>query len=355
MNKKISFLICLITFSVFTVYASYDKKSGNSVAEGDPGNSFRLFEDEELLEITLKFDLTDYIKNKPAEEYLKARITFHINDRDSINGDIRLRTRGIYRNEFCYFPPIELNFKNADFGYSDLDSISRIKVVPACNKGKGNENYVLREYLVYKLYNLLSDNSFRVRLLKINYIDSENKKKPITQFGFFIEPVKVLASRTNSLQIRSISATPESISQEVLDRVAIFNYMIGNYDWSVPGPHNVRLFRQVTAGSPPHDIAVPYDFDWTGLVNAHYAIPEERLGIKSVRERIFRGLCRSEEVYRKDLEVFAEKKEEFFGLINEFPYLSKRDKKDIIMYLGEFYRLLDNKMQILEIFRNSCR
>src|SRR5665647_139854 len=179
MKKKFFFQVYLITFLVLPVFSQNDSTGTQSAIPDKSHKSFRLFEDNKLLEISLRFDMTTYLRNKPSEDYLKAVITFHLSKTDSINENIRLRTRGVFRNQYCYFAPIELNFKKADFGYSDLNKISKIKLVPQCNLGSENENYVLREYLIYKLFNVFTDTSFRVRLLTINYIDTEKKRKPI--------------------------------------------------------------------------------------------------------------------------------------------------------------------------------
>lgn len=275
--------------------------------------SFHLFKDDKLIEISLRFDLTTYFRTKPQDEYLKAGITFHLSKTDSINREIRLKTRGVFRNQYCRFPPIELNFKKSDFGYSDLNRITKIKLVPQCNTGKDKEDYVLREYLAYKLFNVLTDTSFRVRLLIVNYIDTQKDRKPIKQYGFFIEPVEMLVSRTNCIQIKSTTLNQKSIIPRIMDRLAIFNFMIGNYDWSVPGLHNILVIKPLEYETQGQLIAVPHDFDWTGLVNASYAIPAEIIGTENVRERLFLGVCRSKEVYNKDLDLFLKKRPNFTG------------------------------------------
>jgi hypothetical protein len=355
MKKKIYLLVCLLPFFIYPLFGQDNKTGSNSSGSAASKKYFGLFEDDKPLEITLRFDLTSYFRTKPKEEYLKTNITFHLSERDSISDNIRLRTRGVFRNQYCTFAPIELNFKKADFGYHDLNEISKIKLVPECNSGNSYENYILREYLIYKLFSVLTDTSFRVRLLRINYIDSENKRKPINQYGFFIEPVEMLAARTNSIQIKSRSLSQRNITPRVMDRLAIFNYMIGNYDWSVPGPHNVKIFKPLVIDTSKYATAIPYDFDWTGLVNAVYAIPDENVGTESVRDRIFVGICRSKEVYMKDLEVFLEKKDEFYRVINEFPYLNQRSKRDMTMYLDGFYNMFNKRMNILDIMLNSCK
>jgi hypothetical protein len=355
MKIKIFFLVYLASFLFLPVLGQNAKTHKHSAKHDNPTKRFGLFEDISPLEISLRFDMTTYLKKKPTEDYLDAVITFHLSKTDSINGNIRLRTRGVFRNNYCDFAPIELNFKKVNFGYSDLDSISKIKLVPECSSNIENANYVLREYLIYKLFNVLTDTSFRVRLLTINYIDTEKKRKPVKQSGFFIEPVEMLTERTNSVLINSKTLTQKSIIPKEMDRLAIFNYMIGNYDWSLPGQHNVKVIKPLIVDTLQLGIAIPYDFDWAGLVDAAYAVPADNVGTKSVRERIFLGICRSREVYLKDLEQFLEKKEEFQKVINEFPYLNPRAKKDMIWYLDSFFNQCIGKKEILNIFLSNCK
>jgi hypothetical protein len=356
MKNRIFLRNYFIAFLVLPVFCQSINGEAQSAIPDTTYTSFRLFENDTLLEITLQFDLSVYLKTKPKEEYLKGKITFCPGKADSITKDIRIRTRGVFRNEQCFYAPIELNFKNANFGYSDLDSIRKIKLVPQCATGSESEKNVLIEYLIYKMFSVMTDTSFRVRLLTINYIDSESKKKPFTQYGFFIEPVKMLASRTNTVEIASRALNQKSIYPRVMDRIAIFNYMIGNFDWAVPNQHNIKVLKPLAFDTINLSAAVPYDFDFTGLVNAGYAIPDDKItGTTTIRERIFLGVCRSKEVYQKDLEEFLEKKEEFYRVINEFPYLSARQKKDMIYYLDEFYIMCTGKQKILHIFLSSCK
>ncbi|MCU0377265.1 MAG: hypothetical protein MUC78_03310 [Bacteroidales bacterium] len=355
---KHSIHICnyIIAFLALIALCNSSVTHAHSAIPDSINKSFRLFEDDTILEITLQFDLSTYLRAKPKEEYLKGKITFHPALADSITRDIRIRTRGEFRNNWCFYAPIELNLKNANFGYSDLDSISKIKMVPQCTSTSESAKYVLIEYLIYKMYSVMTDTSFRVRLLTVNYIDSENKKKPFTQYGFLIEPLKMLAERTNSVEVTSRGITQKNIYPEIMDRVAIFNYMVGNYDWAVPNRHNIKVLKPLTFDNLNLAVAVPYDFDWTGLVNAGYAIPDDKItGTTTVRERIFLGVCRSREEYQKDLVLFHEKKDEFYNVITQFLYLNENQKRDMINYLEEFYDLCTGKQRILEVFTNSCK
>ena len=355
MKKKIFFQVYLAIFLVLPVLGQQGKTGSRSVKPNVSAKSFRLFEDDKPLEITLRFDMAAYVKTKPSTNYLNTIITFHLSKTDSINGNVRLRTRGQFRNKQCSFAPIELNFKKANFGYSDLDKISKIKLVPQCELAGEDEKYLLKEYLIYKLFSVFTDTSFRVRLLRVNYIDTEKKKKPVKQYAFFIEPIELLTARTNSVLINNLHLDQKNIRPKEMDRVAIFNYMIGNYDWAVPKQHNVRVIKPMMFDTVQLALAIPYDFDWTGVVDADYAIPADNVGTKSIRERVFTGICRSKEVYLKDLEQFLEKKEEFYRVINEFPYLNQRSKKDMTLYLDQFFNQCVGRKEILDILLSSCK
>jgi hypothetical protein len=326
-----------------------------SALPDDSTRRFRLFEGENLLEITLRFDLSTYFRTKPKKDYLTANITFHLNESDSISKDIRLKTRGEFRNSWCPFAPIQLNFKKVDFGYSDLDSIGKLKLVTQCGTGNLNEEYLLKEYLAYKLFNVLTDTSFRVRLLKITYIDTKKKRKPIQHYGIFIEPIEMLTKRTNSFQIKSSNLTQKNIEPMVMDRLAIFNYMIGNYDWSIPGQHNVKIIKPMVLDPSGIGIAIPYDFDWSGIVDPSYAIPIEETGLESIRERLFTGICRTRETFLKDLEIFSENKDEFYRIINDFPYLSARVKRELIYYLDGFFDGMGKTNYLVDELLETCK
>lgn len=341
-----------------------------SGTESNPqGKTFGLFINEEPIDMTLKFDMTTYFRKKPVDEFLKAEFIFHTSENDSISHHIKLKTRGEFRHRECFFAPIELNLKKVDLGYTDLDSISKLKLVTQCGYGDGDGADVLEEYLVYKLLNAMTDTSFRVRLVRATYIDTGRevktgekasdkpvKRKPIKQWAFFLEPNEVLARRINAVQIKTATLTQKNIFPYVMDRLALFNYMVGNYDWSIPGQHNVKVFKCISPTVSPYVIAIPYDFDWTGIVNAPYALPVEETGLHNVRERLFTGLCRTRETYRKQLDVLASKKNDFYKIINDFEYLKPREKNDLINFLDTFFDELEgDRSRFLDQLINSCK
>jgi hypothetical protein len=349
------FILLLLSITGFLLPALSQNDTIDVVYEvADTLNkNIRLFDRDELLELSLRFDITTYKRKRSTEEYLPAVLTYHISEKDSINKDIKLRARGIMRLTYCDYPPIRLNFKKSKSPEDEFSNIDKIKLVTHCKLG--NEKYLLTEYLIYKLYNLLTEDSYRVRLVRINYINTAKTSKPVKQFGFLIEPTEVLCNRTNSTEIKTMTVDQPNIRPEMMDRVAIFNYMIGNTDYYVPNHHNVVLLARPYSDRPDLGAIVPYDFDYAGLVNADYAVPHETVPIQSVRDRFYFGICRTEEEYIEALKEFSEKKEEFYRTIREFPYLEEKDKKGLISYLEGFYKDFDKRNTIVNKILNDCK
>jgi len=353
MKKYLFIIIPLFDLFLVPVFSQNDPVKVEHSFADTLLESIKLFDSDELLEISMRFDIKYYMRNKPNEEYLDAVLTYYLSDNDSISEKLKVKSRGEFRRTFCHFPPLMLNFRMTDSTMGEFYGIDKLKMVPHCKSGF--EEYILKEYLIYKLYNVLTDNSFRVRLLRVDYISTGKKIKPIKEFGFVIEPIKLLEKRTNSLRIDLNNLTQKNIIPEMMDRMAIFNYMIGHTDWSVPNQHNVRILSQNNAERPNLGAIVPYDFDYTGLVDADYAVPIEQLGIESVRERLYVGICRSEETFNNALKEFSDKKEEFFRVINEFPYLKEKSKKEMIHYLNGFFKEFDKRNTIVYQLLKDCK
>lgn len=314
---------------------------------------FDLFENNEILELSLSFDIAKYVREKPKEEYLDAILTVHISEEDSINGKIRVRSCGDFRNKYCKLPPIQMNFKKTEFLNDNLRRLGKVKLYTHCITGC--EEYLFKEYMVYRLYNVLTEYSFRVRLARITYNDIYNKKKPVTSYGFFIEPMDLLVERLNAIPVGIVPLTQRNILPEMIDRMAIFSYMIGNTDWSVSNQHNCKILMKKDLDRPDHDIIIPFDFDYSGIVNTSYAVPGEGLNIKSVCERIYIGMCRSEEDFIRAMKEFSDKKEEFYRIIRECDPISDKGKKEMISYLDEFYKLVNDRNTIVKVILKECR
>ncbi len=310
-----------------------------------------LFSGDGIFDIILKFDISEYRKKKDDQEYMDALISF-FSDGDTITKKIKLRSRGEFRRKFCDMPPIMLNFDLDDSTNDDFHNINKLKMVTVCPEGK--TEYLLKEFLTYKLYSVLTPESYRVRLLRVNYVNTARQGQELTDFAFVIEPVELLARRIESVEVKTTNLSQKNVKPELMDRVAIFNYMIGNTDWSVPIAHNVQLFAQYNSEHPDLAVIVPFDFDFAGIVNTHYAAPFHTLNINSIRERQYIGMCRDKDTFLKALAEFSDHKDDFYKVINEFPWLDVRSKEDMIYYLDGFFEDLRKAEAMARTLLQEC-
>ncbi len=329
------FVIALLSGSLVCFTQEPDNSFFYPVSQ-EIDDSYEFFSTEEPIDISLKFDITLFRKKKPSNDYLDATLTWYKTANDSVTSNIRLRSRGNMRYELCQFPPIRLNFKDTRAGFSELDSIGNIKLVTHCNEGKAFEEYIIKEYLVYKLYNILTDTSFRVRLARIRYIDTGKKKDVFTRYGFIIEPSAAFEKRLAVYELKDIIVRPRYIDETILDRMSMFNYMVGNSDYQTQIFHNVKAYKSVDLKNYL-SIVVAYDFDYSGIVDAYYAVPDEKLNIKDVKQRIYRGPCRSEEQLSLMINDFISHRADLIGLIQDFEYLNEKTKKRMVDYLESFF------------------
>ena len=173
--------------------------------------------------------------------------------------------------------------------------------------------------------------------------------KPYTQYAFLIEDIKDLCTRNNSVEANRKFFNPGFTHRQHTTLVCLFQYMVGNTDWSLPNFHNVKLIvpKTDTLAAP---YIIPYDFDYTGVVDANYAIPNELFGTTSVKERVYRGPARNSAELQLTIDIFKEKKERIFYYLNNFTLLGSKTKKEIASYLEEFYKTTGSKNSLWSIF-----
>jgi len=320
------------------------------------GQEVDLFGKTEMLHFTLESDFKKFRKEKFKGKYQKALLKYKINDSTEINKNVRIKARGEFRRKHCSFPPIRLNWRKTEVVKNAFSQYYKLKMVTHCSGSKYYEQYVFKEYLCYKLYNILSDMSFRVRLIDVEYIDTgKKKKKEHNTFAFFIEDLDMLAKRSNAFVVESDKLGIRSVEKDNAMQVGFFQFMVGNADWSVPGQHNVKLLKSKNF-EETQAWAVPYDYDYCGMVNASYAIPDEtKLGIKSVTERVYLGICQPESEFQTIITKFKKHKDEFYDEINNFEYLEPRYKQEMIGYLDEFFRMIDTKNFYDNYLKKHCK
>ena len=341
-----------LDFRILALFITMMLANVGSMAQEKSSPDFELFAGDDMLNVSLQFDITELMRQKSSEDYLDAVMVFHFESGDSLVNNIRVRARGNRRKELCAFPPLRLNFKDCENRPSDLEDISNVKLVTHCMSTKKFEEYVLKEYLGYKLYNVVTDTSFRVRLMKINYIDTGKRGLNETLFSFVIEPLDLLCKRIDAVELEDIVVRSRFIDPDLLDKVCMFQYMIGNEDWFMANLHNLKLYEPIKGDRSLKGI-VPYDFDYSGLVNTYYAVATPAYGLENVQDRIYAGKCRTDEKFRQLADYYLSKKDMFYQSVESLEYLPDKPKKRVIDYLDSFFKLY-KRDYILYSMKKTC-
>lgn len=268
--------------------------------------------------------------------------------------DVRARLRGSSRRRICSFKPLRLNFEYAATAGTVFDGQDGIKLVVPCSKSERAEKDLLEEYAAYRIFNLVTPASYRVRLLQILYTDPGDDSWRL--YGFAIEPDAQLAARLGGRVAEVPEITPDSLDAEQAALAYVFHYLIGNTDWSLKRTndasaccHNGTLIETATGL-----MYVPYDFDMAGLVDAPYAEPARELRIDSVTRRRYLGLCTSRDVLRDALARIRSRREAIGAVIQALPVLSDLDKRRRNAYLELFFRSLEKEEKVLDHFEARC-
>jgi len=225
-----------------------------------------------------------------------------------------------------------------------------LKLVVHCQDRDSYEQNLLQEYLLYRVFNLITEKSFRARLARVTYLDRSGKAKPVTRYAFFIEDDDPMARREDAQVLEQKGLTQLDTEVAHTGLVAMFEYLIGNTDFSFAALHNIVMIRDSTGTV----FAVPYDFDWSGVVSASYAVPDPRLGIKSVRERLYRGYCRTPEQLGPTIARFDDRKDSIYALFRSQEGLDPKRAEQTLRYFDDFYRTINDTRAANREFVRNC-
>ena len=312
-----------------------------------------LFDSEEVFTLTLSGEIAKLLEDRSGEpEYAPINVSYSTTNREKINIPLRVRQRGNFRRlkENCSYPPLLLNFAKENTMNTIFQGQDKIKLVMPCRDDK----YVVQEYYVYKLYNLISPKSFKVRLIEVILDDPTLKKKDRLPFyGFLLEEEEQMAERNDMIPIKRMLLKPEMMQREDFLNMAVFNYMIGNTDWSVQYRQNIKLIARDTLSLPT---TVPYDFDHAGLVRAPYAKPAEELKLNSTRDRRYRGFCiKDMKAFEAVVDNYINRKNELYAVYISNSLLEEKYVQRTLKYLDEFYETLSDPQKLKKEFQYPCQ
>lgn len=329
-------------------------------AEAEDGNkAVPLFSSNDIVEVTISAPFREIMRDRESSEEFEGTLVYKDPTAEETTLDIRVRTRGRFRRQakICPFAPLRLNFRQTKgtlFAKSD-----KLKLVTHCRNGSSvYKQAILKEYLAYRILNVLTENSFRVRLLHVTYVDSERDKEVDTTYAFLIEHADQLAKRIGREVSSAETTTLGALNRQETNIGSVFQYLIGNTDFSpIKGPpgeaccHNAVLMQ---AGDDGKMLSIPYDFDVTGIVDAPYAVPNPRFRLRNIKQRLYRGRCYNQQYVETTLQLFRDKRQEIYDLIDTLPDLTRSSIKNTNRYLDEFYKTVDSPKLVERNITSKC-
>ena len=336
MNKQI--ITALVLFYFFFSSSCFAQTATDTT---QTGKISKLFLSQDVVPVKMSYSSKEMKKETNDSSYINTNFEYQtsIDKWESI--ELQLRRRGNYRLKNCTFPPLKLKIKKASAKGTIFKGNKRLKMVMPCNAHSSNNNKVVKEYMAYKFYEQLSPYHFKTRLLEIDYTDLKNKNPKNHKFmGFLIEDDKQVAKRHNGNVIKH-RVHPMMQEGVCSVRSAFFQYMIGNTDYSVAYGHNVKLLF-----IDKNTIPVPYDFDMSGLVNASYAVVSQinnkPMPIDNVRQRLYRGFKRPNDIFQKVRQEYLSQKDAIFTIIEDCKPMFDNDKEyeKAKEYILSFYEIL---------------
>jgi len=313
----------------------------------------KLFRSDSILELTITLPLKDVINNRNDRQEHQSQLSYRTADGTPFNHTIMVQVRGKTRalKQICSFPPLQLRFNKKDTENSIFKGQKKLKLAAHCQNDRAYEEYIKKEYLVYKLYQQISPYSFNVRLCRITYVDRNKPNQKNIHYGFLIEGIKDLAKRNDMKSFKGEIRNQEVVNKEDLDKLLMFQFMIGNLDWGISKRHNMKLIK---GGKGELPIAVPYDFDYSGMVDTPYAVPPEELNVSDVKSRLFRGFCRRDR-YKKTIDFYKTKEDDLHEVVNNSNFLNDRSSNNMNKYIDSFYELLNSEKHVDKKIVKACK
>jgi hypothetical protein len=305
---------------------------------------------DSILHFTIYGNIKQLLNNRTDTAVPFAMKLIYKNHDGSNNTlSITAKTRGHFRRlkENCTYPPLELNFKKTPVQNTPFEAYDKVKLVTPC----ADDEYVVKEWLVYKMYNLITPKSFNTQLVKFTFNDSITNKITGPFYGIIIEEERKMAARNNSIPVEKKINPLQTNRQEYLT-MAVFQYLIANTDWGVQYMQNIKLIASDSNAIPT---AIPYDFDHAGIVNTPYAKPTAELLLSSIRERRFRGFCVNDfSVYSSTVALYNKAKPAILSLYNNCNFITNQYKKEAVKFIEEFYSIINNLKKLKNEFSYPC-
>lgn len=323
----------------------------NTLNRNEPG----LFGKRNIIDVKIFTNLNVLFSDvTDSAKYHKAVLEYTNIDSCTTSLNVKLRTRGNFRRKptTCNMPPIKLKISKKESKGTLFEGFKTLKIVNQCRLYRGNyQEYLFQEYLIYEYYTLLTQFSLRVRLMRITYIDI-NDDSEISRFAFFIEPEENMAERNNSTVVKQEDALPEDLRISHLTMLSFFEYMIMNTDYCIPLLHNILTVKPANSDQL---IAVPYDFDWSEIINIPYRYNQFTIDEDKIPKRIYTGNCPDEKTIKTIIGFFNTYKKSLKKLNADFEYISEETRKKNNDNINDFYRIINKPRLLRKNTLTNCK
>lgn len=311
-----------------------------------------LFEDDAVIELTLTGPFGRLLETKESPAYLPFMLEV-----EGATLPVELRVRGHSRLRVCAFPPLRMKFAPGAADGSVFAGQDRLKLVTHCQNHDRGEQDLLEEYAAYRIFNAATPVSYRVRLLRIRYVDSDGREiGGAPRHAFLLEPRGAFAARTGLQQVELPGFPRDRHDRQHAALMYVLEYLIANTDWMLLKAdyddaccHNADLYERDGIV-----LFVPYDFDLSGLVNARYAFPDPKLRISRVTQRRYRGLCTDRDHLRRALDTVVALRGPILDVIRTLPGFEVRNAKRAVRYLEGFFEDAAEPDRLLRSFERRC-
>lgn len=295
------------------------------------------------IDLYLRLDWKSIEKNKKEKVYREAEFQLALDHGDSIIIPANVKTRGNMRLELCSMPPLKIKLEKSALAAKGFSDMNEFDVVQPCHESTEYEQYLLREYLAYKLWELVSPYAFKVQLVQLHYLDPSGRDEHTVAYGFLIENIEEFVDRFSGRRNKTPVISRNAVDRDPLLTMFLFEFMIGNTDWNIQNRHNLEF-----AVIPGHTflVPIPYDFDYSGVVNAPYAAHPESLELTAITSRYYQGWCYTEEDVQSALAIFKEKKDRILHLPYTIEGLDDKSKKWCSDYLSGFFDIIENPKKL---------
>jgi hypothetical protein len=360
-SKKVAWVLSIVTLISSGIYSGL---AAASEGETRSAAASPLFQSDGIFEVTLKTDLPQLIKDR-SKNYHSAYI--EVVD-PAVRGPglkMKVSTRGMTSLRSCAFPHLRFKFDTTTTQNTILRNLEKVKIVGHCNNpdlgdSKSNEQKeVFLQYALYKMYNVLTDYSMRVRLARMHYEDTSGRMSPITKYAFFIEPEESVAARFGAKAWDRRELNDQGFSSKNLNATyagmdEAYQFLIGNGDWRLLRGNTVSILNSVViSGENIGLLAMPFDMDRGGMVNGSFAfhsifsdgatfpIVGDDVGtIRSIYTQYYQG----RKMYKHAFDRFREKRAEMYAVYDRLSSLiDSHYRNRTIGHLDRFFQAIGTR------------